>query len=211
MSITDLVTVWLMAEVVESQAGLVRTGAPADIQVAGLPGRHWSGTVNYIYPDLRLDTRTVRVRIRVANADGALRPNMFATVRLGTVPLPEGLAVPAEALIRMGTGERVVLALGDGRFRPVPVEAGITVGDRVQIRDGLKEGDRVVTSAQFLLDSESSLSGGLARLDAGTTAAETPAAPLWTEATVNAVTLSSRTVNLSHAPIPAHYWPETEE
>src|SRR3546814_6883956 len=73
MSITDLGTVWLVAEVVESQAGLVRTGAPADIQVAGLPGRHWSGTVNYIYPDLRLDTRTVRVRIRVANADGADR------------------------------------------------------------------------------------------------------------------------------------------
>lgn len=207
MSITDLETVWLMAEVVESQAGLVRTGAPADIQVAGLPGRQWSGTVNYIYPDLRLDTRTVRVRIRVANADGALRPNMFATVRLGTVPLPEGLAVPAEALIRMGRGERVVLALGDGRFRPVPVEAGITVGDRVQIRDGVKEGDRVVTSAQFLLDSESSLSGGLARLDAGTTAARTPAAPLWTEATVNAVTISSRTVNLSHEPIPAINWP----
>src|SRR3546814_11619022 len=68
---------------------------------------------------------------------------MVAAVRLGTVPLPEGLAVPAEALIRMGTGERVVLALGDERFRPVPVEAGITVGDRVQIRDGLKEGDRV--------------------------------------------------------------------
>src|SRR3546814_10272048 len=101
MSITDLGTVWLMAEVVESQAGLVRTGAPADIQVAGLPGRHWSGTVNYIYPDLRLDTRTVRVRIRVATADGALRPNLFATVRLGTVPLPAGLAVPAEAPIRI--------------------------------------------------------------------------------------------------------------
>src|SRR3546814_9705918 len=105
---------------------------------------------------------------------------MFATVRLGTVPLPEGLAVPAEALIRMGTGERVVLALGDGRFRPVPVEAGIAVGDRVQIRDGLKEGDRVVTSAPFLLDSETRRPGGLARLVAGPTAAEPPAAPPWT-------------------------------
>src|SRR3546814_13351455 len=79
MSITDLGTVWLMAEVVESQAGLVRTGAPADIQMAGLPGRPWSGTVHYIYPDLRPATPPGRFRIRVANAGAALRPNTFGT------------------------------------------------------------------------------------------------------------------------------------
>lgn len=206
MSITDHEVVWVIPEVFERQGGMIRAGMPAEIRLSSFPGRSWTGTVDYIYPDVRPETRTYRLRIRVANTDLALRPNMFATVRLASEARQGVLAIPSEALIRTGAGDRVVLAAGEGRFRPVPVKAGPTIGDKVEIQEGLNEGDHVVTSAQFLLDSESSLSAGLARMDAGDKAAAN-VQPAWTEATVNSDPTPSRMVKLTHPPIPAISWP----
>ena len=208
MSVTDLDPAWVFAEVLETQGAAVRAGMPAEIQVASYPGRSWSAKVDYIYPTLRPDSRTLRLRIRVPNPDYALKPNMFAAVRLAGAAREGVLAIPTEALIRTGNGARVVLAVGDGRFKPVPVKAGAAVGDLVEVSEGLKQGDRVVVSSQFLLDSESSLSAGLDRLaSAGSAEAAATTVPVWTQATANAEPTSGRMVNLSHPPIPAIGWP----
>jgi Cu(I)/Ag(I) efflux system membrane fusion protein len=209
LSIVDHASVWVIAEVLESQIGLVSRGMPAEVRVASQPGRIWTGTVDYIYPELRPDTRTARLRIRLANADHALQPNMFASVRVTTQPRDNVLAIPNGALIRTGQAARAVLALGDGRFKPVPVKAGLAVGDRVEITDGLQEGDRVVTSAQFLIDSESSLTAGFASLQGAEPpqAAETTAAPAMGEGEVTAVTQDGSKVTISHGPIPELSWP----
>jgi Cu(I)/Ag(I) efflux system membrane fusion protein len=209
LSIVDHASVWVIAEVLESQIGLVSRGMPAEVRVASQPGRIWTGTVDYIYPELRPDTRTARLRIRLANPDHALQPNMFASVRVATQPRENVLAIPNGALIRTGQAERAVLALGDGRFKPVSVKAGLAVGDRVEITDGLQEGDRVVTSAQFLIDSESSLTAGFASLQGAEPpqAAETTAAPAMGEGEVTAVTQDGSKVTISHGPIPELSWP----
>lgn len=208
MSIVDHASVWVMAEVFESQVGLVSRGMQAEVRVAGQPGRTWTGTVDYVYPELKPDTRTARLRIRLDNADGTLQPNMYASVRLAARPRADVLAIPVDALIRTGQAERVVLALGEGRFKPVPVKAGLAVGDRVEIVEGLKEGDRVVTSAQFLIDSESSLSAGLARMqDAEAPMAKEAAAPAMGEGEITAVAADGSKVTISHGPIPELSWP----
>lgn len=209
MSIVDHASVWVMAEVLESQIGLVSRGRPTEVRVASQPGRVWPGTVDYVYPELRPDTRTARLRIRLDNADHALQPNMFASVRVATQAREGILAIPNGALIRTGQAERAVLALGDGRFKPAPVKAGLTVGDLVEITDGLKEGDRVVTSAQFLIDSESSLTAGFASLQ-GVEPPPTAAAtvvPAMGEGEVKAITPDGRKLTISHGPIPEMAWP----
>lgn len=199
LSITDIASIWLIAEVFESQGALVAQGMPAEVRLPSRPGRVWHGTVDYVYPDLKPDTRTVRLRIRLDNADRTLQPNMFANVRLGTKTATGVLAVPSSALIRTGQGERAVLALGDGRFRPVTVTAGLIAGDKVEVRDGLKEGDRVVTSAHFLIDSESSLAAGFARME------EAPPERHTGEGDITE--LGDRSLTLSHGPVPSIGWP----
>lgn len=207
MSIVDHASVWVMAEVFESQVGLVSRGMPAEVRIAGQPGRTWTGTVDYVYPELKPDTRTARLRIRLDNADAALQPNMYASVRLATRPRTNVIAIPSDALLRTGQAERVVLALGDGRFKPVPVKAGLAVGDKVEIVEGLKAGDRVVTSAQFLIDSESSLSAGLARMQDAEAPMDAAAAPAMGEGQVTAVAADGSKVTISHGPIPELSWP----
>jgi Cu(I)/Ag(I) efflux system membrane fusion protein len=208
MSIVDHASVWVMAEVLESQVGLVSRGMPAEVRVASQPGRTWTGTVDYVYPELRPDTRTARLRIRLTNPDHALQPNMFASVRVATQAREGVIAIPNDALIRTGQADRAVLALGDGRFKPVPVTAGLTVGDQVEITDGLKEGDRVVTSAQFLIDSESSLTAGFASMqNVEPPPAAAAAAPTVGEGEVTAIAADGSTVTISHGPIPAFSWP----
>jgi len=126
-----------------------------------VPGKHWQGTVDYVYPELDPKTRTLKVRIRFENEGEVLRPNMFARVVLFGGETEELVHVPREAIIRGGSMDRVVLALGEGRYRAQPVELGIESGDRVAISKGVSKGDLVVTSGQFLIDSESSWSPGV--------------------------------------------------
>ncbi len=164
MTLADLSSVWLLAEVFERQAHWVQAGQPAEVRLSYAPGRQWEGLVEYVYPQLDLKTRTLKVRLRFDNPGEALKPNMFADVTLFAGPKGDVLSIPREALIRTGSEERVILALGDGRFQARRVTSGIESGDRVEIRQGLEEGEQVVTSGQFLIDSESSMKASLSRM-----------------------------------------------
>jgi Cu(I)/Ag(I) efflux system membrane fusion protein len=167
MSVARLDQVWVHAEVFERQSAWVQPGQTAFVELDYLPGKTWQGTVDYVYPELDPDTRTLRVRIRFDNEGEVLRPNMFARVTLFSAATEPVVHVPREALIRGGAVDRVVLALGNGRFRSQPVSVGIESGDRVAILEGLSAGDRVVTSGQFLIDSESNIESALSRMDSG--------------------------------------------
>lgn len=204
LSITDPTSVWLLAEVLEGQAAFVREGMEAEAHVAGLPGRKWRGKVEYIYPDLQPETRTVRLRLSFNNPDLLLKPNMYAAVTLFAPPKKNVVAVPASAVIRTGEGSRVVLSLGDGHFRSVPVNTGVTVGEKTEVLDGVSPGQEVVVSAQFLIDSESSVTAGLRQLEGLSPPRAEPEA--WALATVNAAPGAGK-VNVTHEPIPALGWP----
>jgi Cu(I)/Ag(I) efflux system membrane fusion protein len=162
MSLADLSTVWLIAEVFQRQGGLVSEGQAARATVESYPGETWNGMVEFVYPALDPVTRTLRARLRFENPGFALRPNMFARITIEG-PAHDTLSVPRSALIRGGQLDRVVLNLGDGRFRAQAVTPGFESGDRVAIIKGLEAGQSVVTSAQFLIDSESNLDSALAR------------------------------------------------
>jgi Cu(I)/Ag(I) efflux system membrane fusion protein len=165
MSIGSLAEVWVEAEVFERQVPLLQEGAAVTMKLDYLPGKVWSGKVDYIYPSLDEKTRTVKVRLRFANEDRELRPNMFAQVSISSVSSVKTLIVPGDAVIRTGKMDRVVLALGQGRFRAVQVSIGRVSGTHIEILSGLEAGDTVVTAAQFLLDSESSKSADFSRMD----------------------------------------------
>ncbi len=164
LSIGSLDQVWVEAEIFERQTSLVNTGDPVTMTLDYLPGKTWSGHVDYIYPALDSKTRTLRIRLRFDNKHGDLKPNMFAQVVVEPKSSEALLVIPHEALIRTGKHDRVVLALGDGYFKSVEVMAGRFGAKYVEILKGLSEGDRIVTSAQFLLDSESSKTFGVARM-----------------------------------------------
>ena len=168
MAIASLEQVWVEAEVLERQAGMVSTDMPVTMSLDYLPGRQWQGKVDYIYPSLDPQTRTLRLRLRFDNADGLLRPNMFVTVMLTQRSHDARVLVPRAAVIRTGVQDRVVLALGEGRFRSTAITRGGSDDAYVEVLDGIVAGDAVVISAQFLLDSESNKAAGLARLESPT-------------------------------------------
>jgi Cu(I)/Ag(I) efflux system membrane fusion protein len=164
MSVAKLDRVWMLAEVFERQAAWVKPGQSAMVRLDYLPGEMWHGSVDYVYPELDPITRTLKVRLRFDNAAEKLRPNMFARVTIQGDSVGEVVHVPREALIRGGSVNRVVLALGEGRFKAQPVKIGIESGDRVAIRKGIAAGELVVISGQFLIDSESNIESALARM-----------------------------------------------
>ena len=166
MSIADLGRVWVIVEVFERQSAWVAPGQRAEVALDYRPGERWQGIVDYVYPELDPQTRTLKVRLRFDNPQTNLRPNMYARVIIHGTPTAAVIHVPREAVIRGGAADRVVVALGDGRFRAQPVETGIEAGDRVEIRSGLAAKDRVVVSGQFLIDSESNIESALMRMDA---------------------------------------------
>ena len=164
MSVAKLDRVWVLAEVFERQAAWVKPGQSAMVELDYLPGEMWHGIVDYVYPELDPKTRTLKVRLRFDNAAQTLRPNMFARVTIQGDGFGEVVHVPREALIRGGSVNRVVLALGEGRFKAQPVKIGIESGDRVAIRKGIAAGELVVISGQFLIDSESNIETALSRM-----------------------------------------------
>ena len=208
MSIGALDDVWVEAEVFERQAALVSASLPAVMTLDYLPGQRWQGTVDYVYPALDPQTRTARVRLRFANPDALLKPNMFATVAIQAKAEDDVLAIPKEAVIRTGARDRVVLALGEGRFKSVAVELGRLNAGYAAIQSGLKAGERVVISAQFLLDSESSKTSDFRRMDhAGRDTAADPPQSVWVAASIHSVMAAERMINADHEAIEAWSWP----
>jgi len=164
-SIGDLSQVWVEAEVFERQFRQIHQGDKVLMSLDYLPSKQWHGEVDYINPILDEKTRTVGVRLRFENTDQALKPNMFAQVAIYDDSKTEQILIPKEALIRTGKQNRVVLALGDGRFKSIAVKIGDQDNQNVEVLEGLKAGDEIVTSAQFLIDSESSKTSDFIRID----------------------------------------------
>ena len=202
MSIGNLDQVWVEAEVFERQSAYVSEGNPVSMTVDYLPGEKWVGEVDYVQPTLDAMTRTMKVRLRFNNENGALKPNMFAQVELDTEQSGESLIVPKDAVIRTGDNDRVVLALDEGSFKSVAVELGRVDDQYSEILSGIEAGERVVVSAQFLLDSESSKASDFKRMDHGDQMNDGPTSG-WTSGTINEVNLDEGTINLSHERIEA--------
>ncbi len=155
-TIADLSDVWVEAQLREEEAGHVAVGAAATVELASYPGRLVGGRVTYLYPTLAEQARTVKARITIPNADGRLKPGMFATVNFTTAN-QLALTVSRSALVQTGERTLVFVDVGNGQLTPHDVEVGRTVGDYAEVLSGVSAGQRVVTSAQFLLDSESNL------------------------------------------------------
>lgn len=207
MELADLSSVWLQAEVFESQANWVAEAQSAEARLNYMPGEVFSGRVDYVYPVLDPKTRTLQVRLRFDNPDGRLKPNMYARVTIFGKSHPGALSIPREALIRGQEIDRVVVALGGGAYTVYEVMSGIESGNWVEIIAGLEAGDEVVTSAQFLLDSEASLAGSIRRLDAldlGDSKDKLQA--IYGNGIVEAVDPEARRIRVSHGPIEALGW-----
>jgi Cu(I)/Ag(I) efflux system membrane fusion protein len=159
--IADLSSVWVIAEVAEQDIGLVKTGSVAQISIAAYPERHFNGRVDFIYPTLDAATRTVQVRVELANPDRLLKPAMFANVELPVSNRGKVLTVPVSAVIDSGTRKIVLVRLAEGRFEPRTVKLGSRGENHVEVLEGLAEGEQVVTSANFLIDAESNLKAAL--------------------------------------------------
>ena len=158
--IADLSRVWVEADVYEQEMSLIRVGRAAVVTLDAYPGERFTGRAVYVYPFVEERTRTVRVRFEFANPGGRLRPGMYANVEL-QAPTGTGLTVPANAVLESGRQQTVFVALGDGYFEPRQVTIGRRMGERVEIKEHLKEGERVAIGATFFLDSESQLRGAL--------------------------------------------------
>ncbi len=208
MSIGTLNNVWVEAEVFERQAALVKVGLPVVMTLDYLPGQYWQGKVDYVYPTLDPKTRTIRVRLRFNNPDELLKPNMFAQITIQSTSSNDVLVIPKEAVIRTGNQDRVVMALGEGHFKSVAVELGKLDAKFAEIRSGVNEGDRVVTSAQFLLDSESSKTSDFRRMNhASQDTAQSHRQSVWVEALINSLMPSHRMINVDHGAIEKWSWP----
>ena len=175
MKLADLEKVWIIVEVPEVQAAWIAPDNPAKARFQSLPGQMFEGTVEYIYPLLDPATRTVRARLAFANITGDLKPGMFAEVTVYGGKQENVTLVPSEAVVRTGTRTVVLVAEGDGRYRPVSVIIGAEQNNQTVIVRGLEPGQQVVVSGQFLIDSEASLQGAYQRMEASEPFASTTA------------------------------------
>lgn len=164
MRLVDLSSVWLLADVFERYAGWIEVGQKAEAVLPFATEKVWEGTVEYVYPSLDSKTRSLRVRLRFDNVDQALKPNMYADVRIMAKPRKQALAIPREAVIRTGRENRVIVALGEGRFIPMTVNVGVEADNDIEIVSGLQEGDNVVVSSQFMIDSEASIKAAIMKM-----------------------------------------------
>ncbi len=164
-TIADTSSMWVIVEIFESQISWVEVGQDAEIRIQAVPNKVWKGKVEFIYPELNPMSRTLPVRLRFDNKDGLLKPNMLAKAVIYGGPTWADIRIPREALIRTGQRQSVIKVLEDGGFQPVDVEVLMQSGNHVKLKTdkGLKEGDKIVISGQFLLDSESNLQASFLR------------------------------------------------
>jgi Cu(I)/Ag(I) efflux system membrane fusion protein len=205
--IVDLSTVWVNAEIPETQAAAVVPGSRAEARVAAYPDRKFRGRVGALLPEVNPATRTVRARIELANPGELLKPGMFATLTFASGRGKQMLLVPTEAVIRTGERTIVIVSQGEGRFSPQEVDVGIEHGGMSEIRKGLGEGAQVVLSGQFLIDSEASLSGAIARIAPAETAGQSKGAGHKGRGKVTEIDAAKGRVEIDHEPIASLQWP----
>jgi len=205
VSLTDLSAVWLIVDVFERDIARMTEDMRAVATFEHLNGRTFEGVIDYIYPALDAQTRTLPVRLRFDNSEGLLRPNMFGNVSLIPSETRMALTVPTEAIIRTGTAERVILKTGEGTFKPRLITTGLRDtfggGGRTEVVQGLAPGEEVVASAQFLIDSESALSAGLMRM------APTDEKPVRGTGELVALDPDTRIATIQHSALEALDWP----
>lgn len=207
LRIEDLSQIWVIAEVFEYQSEWIKNNQPALATLPYLPSKVWQGMVDYVYPRLDLKTHTLRVRLTFPNPDLTLKPNMYANVKIISKTIKDALAIPKQALIRTGEEDRVILALGKGHFKAQPVKIGIESGNEYQILSGLRAGDKVVTSAQFLIDSESNIKAALDRLEGEDSKETSLDKSMKTEhigmGTIKEIDRQNHKITIHHQPIPS--------
>ncbi|GHB46056.1 hemolysin D [Pseudovibrio japonicus] len=208
LRLADMSSVWLMVDVFEQDIARLSPNSQVLASFEHLPGMVLEGRIDYIYPELDVVTRTLPVRLYFDNSEGLLRPNMFGRVTIIPAETRSAVTIPTSALIRTGMSERVILKAGDGTFVPRIVTPGLTgsfgEGSRTEILQGLQAGEEVVTSAQFLIDSESSLSAGMGRMS------PSQGVPIWSNGTVTKVDPETNSITIRHTAIDELHWPEME-
>ncbi|MCM2252058.1 MAG: efflux RND transporter periplasmic adaptor subunit [Ramlibacter sp.] len=215
--VTDLSSVWVVADVFEQDIGLVRSGARASVKINAYPDKTFEGKITYVYPTLKAETRTVPVRVELGNPGQLLKPAMFTQVEVQVGGKSPVLTVPDSAVIDSGTRRIVLVQVKEGRFEPREVKLGARSENYVEVQEGVKEGEQVVVAANFLIDAESNLKaaiGGLAAAPAGSQAAPAAAAPAAAaavghkgEGTVDEIDAKAGTISLNHGPIASLKWP----
>jgi RND family efflux transporter MFP subunit len=159
--ISDLSTLWLVADIFEQDLALVRAGQSAAIEVNAFPGKSFKGRVAFLYPTVTPETRTGKVRIELENPGALLKPAMYASVELAAGDRRKVLAVPASAVIDSGARRVVLVQAGEGRFEPRDVKLGTRADDYIEVLEGVKDGESVVVAANFLIDAESNLKAAI--------------------------------------------------
>ncbi|WP_119965268.1 efflux RND transporter periplasmic adaptor subunit [Simplicispira lacusdiani] len=216
--VTNLSSVWVIADVFEQDIGLVKPGTKATVHINAYPDKVFTGSITYVYPTLTAETRTVPVRVELTNAGGLLKPGMFAQVELPAASKGAVLTVPTSAVIDSGTRQIVLVQLKEGRFEPREVKIGARSEDRVEIINGVQDGEMVVVAANFLIDAESNLKAAVGSLGHAGHGAQpsTDGAPSTkvvtgvghqAEGTVEDVDAKTSTVTLAHGPVASLKWP----
>ncbi len=218
--IADLSKLWIMVDVFEQDIAALKIGQAAQVSIDAFPGRVFATRVSYIYPTLNEQTRTARVRLELNNTDGQLRPGMYAQALLSIKNNQQAvLSVPDSAVIYSGSRELVLVDLGAGKFAPRTVKLGRQSDDQIEILAGVSEGEKVVTSANFLIDAESNLKAAIAGFGENSSAssANMPAATIQKTQTNAAVThravgvvdaVEGGTITITHSPIASLNWPD---
>lgn len=200
--LASLDPVWIVIDYPQSQASLLRVGSQVTATTSSWPGTTFQGTVSELLPDLEATTRTLKARVVLNNPQHQLKPGMYLNVELAEAQQGrEVLTIPEEALIATGTSNRVLIADGEGHFRPVEVTAGRTQDGLVEVTSGLEEGQKVVNSGQFLIDSEASLRSALPQMAGQNEEIQSYSA----QGIIKAV--SDEAVTIAHQPVPALKWP----
>ncbi|SCK20552.1 membrane fusion protein, Cu(I)/Ag(I) efflux system [Variovorax sp. HW608] len=225
--VTDLSSVWVVADVFEQDIGLVKTGAKASVTLPAYPGQTFGGTITYVYPTLKAETRTVPVRIELANPRQLLKPAMFAQVEVQLGTSAPVLTVPDSAVIDSGKRQIVLVQRGEGRFEPREIRTGARGDNHVEVLEGLKAGEEVVVAANFLIDAESNLKaaigglgghaghGGAAPAATAASAETSTATPTPAESSVGhqgtgrveGIDAKTGTLTLNHEAIASMKWP----
>ena len=210
--VTDLSSVWVIADLAEQDIGLARTGAKALVTTTAYGNEVFEGRVTYVYPTMKADTRTIPVRVELANPGHRLKPAMFAQVELSVGGAAAVLTVPDSAVIDSGTRRVVLVQLEPGRFEPRDVELGARGEHYIEIVKGVKDGEQVVVAANFLIDAESNLKAAIGGLGtANGSGAPGAAAPASVghkaEGRVDGIDLQAGTLSLEHGPVASLKWP----
>lgn len=198
--------VWVNAEIFERQAHWITTDSKATMTLDAIPGQQWQGKVDYVYPILDPKTRTLRMRLKFSNHNEQLKPNMFANITLTPITEKAVLTIPTQAVIRSGNMTRVVLAEGNGKYRSVKIRIGREADNLVEVIAGLTTADRIVTSAQFMLDSESNKTADLSRIN-GVDSVDKATAVTWAQGEITAINADQTILTINHQPVSAWNWP----